>query len=822
MTQSKRSLAFSSRKRALLEQMLQAEGLAASPQPEKIPQQNATCVPLSFAQERLWFLEQLIPGTIVHNIHRAFRIFGALDLETLEKSCNEIIKRHAILRTTFTDSIPPTQKILPEWKLTIPLIDIQDFSEIEAETMRLATLEVQQPFDLEELPLWRVKLLQVAKAEYVLLITIHHLICDGWSFDVFCQELTQHYARSTGQPASLSELPIQYVDYAVWQRQWLQGEILDSQLNYWQKQLNGVEMLKLPTDGKPQTYRGIRQSLVIPQHLTSELKSLSQQQGVTLYMTLLAAWKVLLFQYTKQEDILICSPIAGRNRSETKAMIGCFNNLLPIRIHLSENLTFNELLTQVRQVTISAYEHQDLPFQQIANLASVPLSRAMFVLQNTPSYPLELPDIIVSPLLVHNGMANFDLSLFMEEKGIELFGEVEYKTDLFKATTINQIIEHFQILLASIIAHPQASLTNLTAPISPRKCLQVPQTESDVAQDELELQLTKIWEKVLGKKPIHHQDNFFELGGHSFLAIRLLAEITRLTGKSVPLDALLTAPTIERLTTMLRERGWTSPWTSLVPIQSHGSQIPFFCVHGAGGHVLNYYSLARQLGTDQPFYGLQAQGMDGKDAIHTTISEMAAHYIQEIRTIQPQGPYALGGFCMGGTIALEMAQQLTAAGEQVSLLALMYTFNFGQVPLSQLFPDTPKFIWEQLQCLRRNLALLPLSAKFTFLGERAKTAQNRLMSRVVAMRAMSSFTSLRSLQEKAAIEYIPKFYPGRVTIIRPRVSNFNESPEASWDGVFGDVEVKELPVYPGAMLLEPFVSDLATQLKACLQLNQEI
>lgn len=822
MTQPKRSLAFSPRKRALLERMLQAEGLSSSPQPEKISQQNVSCAPLSFAQERLWFLEQLVPGTIVHNIHRAFRTFGALDVATLEKSCNEIIKRHAILRTTFTNSIPPTQKIIPEWTLTIPLIDLRDFSDTEAETIRLATLEVQQPFDLAELPLWRVKLLRVAETEYVLLITIHHLICDGWSFDVFCQELTQYYAALlTGKPALLSELPIQYADYALWQRQWLQGDVLDSQLTYWQQQLSGIEMLKLPTDGTPQTYSGIRQSLIIPQHLTSELKSLSQQQGVTLYMTLLAAWQTLFFKYTKQEDILICSPIAGRNRSETKPMIGCFNNLLPIRSHFNESLTFGELLAQVRQVTISAYEHQDLPFQQIANLVSVPLSRAMFVLQNTPSYPLEFPEITISPLLVHNRMANFDLSLFMEEKNSELFGEVEYKTDLFKPDTINHIIDHFQILLASIVANPQASLAQLPVPI-PRGRLQKPQRSSAVAQDELELQLIKIWEKVLGKKPIHRRDNFFELGGHSFLAVRLLAEITRLTGKNIPLDAILTAPTIERLASMLRDRGWSSPWTSLVPIQSGGSQLPFFCVHGAGGHVLNYYSLARQLGTDQPFYGLQAQGMDGKDEIHMTIPQMAAHYIQEIRTIQPHGPYFLGGFCMGGTIALEMAQQLTAAGEQVSLLALMYTFNFGQVPLSQLFPSTPKFIWEQLQCLNRNLALLPLPAKFTFLRERVKTAQHRLMSRLVAMRAMSSLTSLRSLQEKAAIDYIPEFYPGRVTIIRPRVFNFNESPEASWDGVFGEVEVKELPVYPGAMLLEPFVSDLATQLKTCLQPKQEI
>ncbi len=819
MTQSKRSLAFSPRKRALLERMLQAEGLPSSPQPENIPQQNLSCTSLSFAQERLWFLEQLSPGTIVHNIHRAFRVTGVLDVAALEKSCNEIIKRHTILRTTFTNSIPPTQQIIPEWTLTIPLIDLRNFTEIEAETLRLATLEVQQPFDLTKLPLWRVKLLQVAEAEYVLLMTIHHLICDGWSFDVFCQELTQHYAALLAGSALLNKLPIQYADYTVWQRQWLQGEVLDSQLTYWQKQLSGIEMLKLPTDGTPQTYCGTRQSFVIPQHLTSLLKALSQQQGVTLYMTLLAAWQTLLFQYTKQEDILICSPIAGRNRSETKALIGCFNNLLPIRIHLNGSLNFYELLSQVKQVTISAYEHQDLPFQQIANLVSVPLSRAMFVLQNTPSYPLEFPGTTVNSLLVHNGMSNFDLSLFMEEKEAGLFGEVEYKTDLFKATKIAQIIEHFQVLLASIVANPEA-IAQLPAPNYSR--LELPQTESGVAQDELEIQLTKMWEKVLGKKPIQRQENFFELGGHSLLAVRLAAEITQLTGKKTPLNALLTAPTIERLASMLRDRGWSSPWTSLVPIQPGGSQLPFFCVHGAGGHVLNYYSLARHLGTDQPFYGLQAQGMDGKDAIHTTIPEMAAHYIQEIRTIQPHGPYAIGGFCMGGTIAVEMAQQLTAAGEQVCLLALMYTFNFCQVPLSDLFPSTPKFIWEQLQCLRRNLALLPLAAKFTFVGERVKTAQHRLMSRIVAMRAMSSLTSLRSLQEKAAIDYIPEFYPGRATIIRPRVFNSNESAEASWDGVFGEVEVKELPVYPGAMLLEPFVSDLATQLKICLQTKQEI
>ena len=384
-------------------------------------------------------------------------------------------------------------------------------------------------------------------------------------------------------------------------------------------------------------------------------------------------------------------------------------------------------------------------------------------------------------------------------------------------------------MLSSIVANPQVSLCSLPLPPTLNSEIDLdtlpdPASTELTFRDELELQLTKIWEKVLGKNPIDIRDNFFELGGHSLLAVQLFAEMEKIVGLNLPLATLLIAPTIEQLASILRQEGWSGHWTSLVPIQPGGSKQPFFCIHGAGGHVLNYYSLARHLGPDQPFYGLQAQGMDGKHPIHTTIEEMAAHYIQEIRTVQPNGPYFFGGYCMGGTIALEMAQQLHAQGQQVGVVALCYTFNFSSVPLSWLFPSLPKFIWSQFQCLWHNLSLLPHKDKLTFIWERAKTVQRRLISRIVAIRVMSSLASLRYLQEKAAISYLPQIYPGRVTLFRPRVFNGDEPPEVSWDGLFaGEFEVNELPVYPGAMLLEPFVSNLAEQLRNCLeQSGQEI
>ncbi|MDZ7959081.1 MAG: amino acid adenylation domain-containing protein [Aulosira sp. DedQUE10] len=433
-------------------------------------------LPLSFAQIRLWFLEQLEPGSSTYNLSRALKLQGALNITALEESLTEIIRRHEILRTTFTCvDEQPTQVINSNCSIKIPIINLEDLSvEVrEAEVKKLLKQEAQKSFDLSKNPLFHTLLLQLAAQEYVLIFTIHHIIADGWSAGVIVRELAALYESfCTGKPSPLPELSIQYGDFAIWQRQWLQGKILQQQINYWKQQLGGsLPVLELPTD-RPrtaiQTFAGRKQFFTISPTLTTALKTLSQQEGVTLFMTLLAAFQTLLYRYTGQEDILVGSPIANRNRAEIEELIGFFVNTIVLRTNLAGNLSFRDLLKRVREVTLGAYSHQDLPFEQLVeelqperNFSHTPLFQVMFALQNAPMAELKLPGLSINVEEVDTETSRFDLTLFLTENHQGLMGIFEYNSDLFDADTITRIQGHFQTLLEAIIANPEQDLSNL-------------------------------------------------------------------------------------------------------------------------------------------------------------------------------------------------------------------------------------------------------------------------------------------------------------------------------------------------------------------------
>ena len=387
-------------------------------------------LPLSYAQQRLWFLDQLEPSSAAYNLSIAFRLTGVLDVTALEKSLDEIVRRHEILRTIFpAQDGRPVQVIVPALPLTLPVVDLRALPDAsrEAEVQQRATAESRQSFDLAQGPLWSVKLLRLADEEHVFLLNMHHIVFDGWSFDVFFRELTALYtAFSTGKPSPLPALPLQYSDFALWQRTWLQGAILEAQLTYWKQQLGGnLPVLELPTDRpRPplQSFRGACQSFVLPQRLTEALKALSRQEGVTLFMTLLAAFKTLLYRYTGQEDLLIGTPIAGRTRVETEALIGFFVNTLVLRTNMGGNPRFRELLGKVREVALDAYDHQDLPFEKLVDElllerspSHAPLVQVMFALQNAPRPALKLPGLTLDQMDVESGTAKFDLTLSMRD-----------------------------------------------------------------------------------------------------------------------------------------------------------------------------------------------------------------------------------------------------------------------------------------------------------------------------------------------------------------------------------------------------------------------
>ena len=1336
-------------------------GLQASP---IVPVPRSGELPLSFAQQRLWFIDQLEPGSSVYNFPAAVRLKGPLNVAALKKSLDEIVKRHEALRTTFAivDG-RPVQVIAPLLTLTLPIVDLRELPqpEREREVQRLATNEALCPFDLAEGPLVRTTVLRLGENEHVGLLTMHHIVSDGWSTGILIREMAVLYdAFCSDRPASLPELPIQYADFAHWQRHWLEGEVLETQLTYWKQQLLGAPpLLELPADHpRPplQTFRGAHQSILLTRTVGDGLKALSRQEGATLFMTLLAAFTILLHGYTNQDDLVVGTPTANRNRLEIEGLIGFFVNTLVLRTDLSDNPSFRDLLRRVREVCLGAYAHQDLPFERLVeelhparDLSRNPLFQVMFVLQNAPLQAVELPGLSLSPIEVDTSTTHFDLTLHIVDTEQGLVGTLAYNTDLFEAVTITRMLGHFRTLLEAVIATPErcvsdlplltegerqqlllnwndttvdcpkdlcihqlfeaqvertpdaiavvledrqltydelnrqanqlanhlrllgvgpevpvaiclkhsvemvvgllgilkaggvyvpldpaypkerlafmledakvpviltqgallaglpehhanvvcldsdweaitqksaenpicftmpenlayviytsgstgqpkgvlvshastaehclnvqryyeldssdrvlqfasmsfdlsleqifptlivgatlvlmstdvwhttdlhkrssefrltvlniptgywqeltrewADLSELVPNIQPRvfivggdtmlpefldlwhrtpmssirlinaygptettitatafdiaprlrepsalqripigrplanratyilnkygdpvpvgvpgelyiggHCLargylkrpdltaqnfvpdpfssepgtrlyktgdlarylsdgnieflgriddqvkvrgfrielgeieaalrqhpavretvvlarenapgekhlvayvvaqgESPPTASELRvflkeklpdymmpavfvplaalplmpngkvnrsalpepgrtrsepgrafvapRNPLELQITSLWEEVLGIRPIGVTDNFFELGGHSLAAVRLFALIERRLGKKVPLATVFQGATVEHLAKILAQYAQAPSHSSLVAIQPGGNRRPFFLIHPAGGHVFPYVHLAHHLGSDQPSYGLQARGLEEGQEPHSRIEDMAAYYIEALRTVQPLGPYLLGGWSMGGVVALEMAQQFRAQGQRVALLALLDT----RIPTAdeeladedfdaRLLIDFVRYFGLSLD-LRDSLARLPKHELLERVLEHAKRAG--LMPSDIEVSQAQPFIELCKADFRATQNYVLHHYPGRITLFKAgqELAGTSSDPTLGWsEWAAGGVDVHVVPGNHATMVYKPHVEVLAEKLRACL------
>ena len=432
-------------------------------------------LPLSYAQQRLWFLDQLEPHSSAYNIPGALHLTGRLNIVALEQSLNEVVRRHEALRTTFTlFDEQPVQVITDAQPLKLEIEDLRGLAELEREDFasRLATEEARRPFDLQRGPLLRARLLRLDEEEHVLLCTMHHISSDGWSLAIFVREVAALYeAYCRGASSPLPELLIQYADYAVWQREWLQGEVLEEQLAYWREQLTDAAALELPTD-RPRpavlTSHGTMRSFALGKEVTEALKALSQTENVTLFMTLLAAWQILLSHYSGQEDVVVGTPIANRTHAQTEELIGFFVNTLVLRTDLSGEPTFRELLGRVREVCMGAYAHQEVPFERVVeelqptrDMSRTPLFQVMFALQNVPQGELVLPGLELKVAGSQSETVKFDLSLALTDGEQGLSGSLEFNTDLFDAATIERLANHFQNLLEGIIANPDQQISTL-------------------------------------------------------------------------------------------------------------------------------------------------------------------------------------------------------------------------------------------------------------------------------------------------------------------------------------------------------------------------
>lgn len=446
--------------------------------PPITPQLKGEDKQLSFAQHRLWFIEQLNPNTSTYNIPAAIRIEGNLDAELMSRVFAEVVERHQVLRTNFRNHDGVPELILntfSKWPLPVTDISMLKGSEQDQELERIVAEDAEQPFDLEKDPLFKTRLIKLAEREYALLVSMHHIVADGWSIGVLIQEVSELYeAFSQNQPSPLPALPIQYSDFAAWQREWMQGEVLDTQLHYWKKQLAGApDVLRLPTDHprpKQQTFNGAHYPIQLGKDLSEQVHEFCQQHGLTPFMVLHGAYHVLLSRYANQQDICVGIPIAGRNHAEIEPLIGFFINGLVIRSKLDGNPSVIEYFEQIKEVALGAFAHQDMPADILVDALQferssehAPGAQIGFALQNTPQEEMstQLGELTLTPLIRKHKTAKYELSLLLQEIDKEISGVMEYNTDLFERPTIAYMMEHYTGILRQMVSNPERALDNI-------------------------------------------------------------------------------------------------------------------------------------------------------------------------------------------------------------------------------------------------------------------------------------------------------------------------------------------------------------------------
>ena len=522
----------SQEKRALLEKLLRERATKTDAvQTEKrssVSQANTTGTiavqsrdqeyfPLSAAQQRLLFLDQFEPNTATYNTALAFRLIGPLHVDALEQSLDAIVQRHEALHTVFhIQDEQGVQKVLQGAALFMPVVDLESIAqeEREAEMIRLGNQEACSPFNLAEDLKLRAKLFRLSREEHVIVVTMHHIASDGWSFGVFMRELTMFYeGYVTGKPVQLPPLPVQYIDYASWHQEWLRSDAVKTQLAYWKKQLEGAPaVIELPTDRpRPalQTFRGEWHHTEYGPEFTAALKSFAREEGATLFMVLLAAFETLLYRYTGQDDILIGSPIAGRTHPETRELIGLFINTMVLRADLSNNPTFRELVARVRQAAYSSYENQDVPFEKLVeelqpqrDLSHSPLFQVMFILQSQPLPGLKLHNLRSSPIVeINPKTSKFDITISLIEQEGALTTVFEYNPDLFDAATISRMAEHYEELLKGILKDPDQHLADLPVLTQTEKYQLLVDWNNTELNYPADVCVSKLFEKQVSQSP---------------------------------------------------------------------------------------------------------------------------------------------------------------------------------------------------------------------------------------------------------------------------------------------------------------------------------
>lgn len=806
-------------------------------------------VPLSSAQKRMWFIQQVAGIQPVYNEAWMIRMQGELNPEALNQSLEALVDRHESFRTTFrVRDGEPMQTIHVDMPWSLCVQKIECAPEAREEAFRLAAeRQATIPIDLEAGPPFRCVLLDAGAGQRALLLVMHHLIMDGWSMGVLMEDLAALYRHFTlNEPVRLPPLPIQYADFSAWQREHLNvgpGEDFE----YWKAKLADLaQVCTIPEDfPRPAaiTYSGCRETYAPDGDLAARLQEVCRRHHCTLYSLLLCAYQVLLARLTGSEEVVVGSPIAGRTHEQTERVVGFFVNTVVHRTRIRPEATFSELLAKTHQDCIEAQRHQNLPYDQLVERLNPPRNpqynpcfQTMLAYQDARYWTLNLPKLDCRTIEICTHTAKFDFILFAEQNTQGLLLQGEYNTNLYTPSTIQNVLREYAQLLETLAEQPDQSISAFIhrSEISFKKQKRIqPQINEPAGpaitsppsaalpQGEVEKVLSKIWEELLlVDRPVRRDDNFFHLGGHSLKAVTLFYRIQQHFKITLPLGLIFETPTLQSLAAKIESTGIESITRDVVLIRPGQCEKAIFYLPGLGGHTLNFYHLAHALDIPLAQYGLNLPGQDGRRPLLDSIEAMAEFFIEKIIEIQPTGPYFLCGFSMGGTIAYEMALQLARSNQPVAFLALLGTPAPG---LPKIGSNKPLHYLERLY---RFFCRLSFSEKKRYLSYRMTKRKERLLKKLTSNEAQSAYfqsqilplyETIRKISFKAFRSYQPsRPYPGPMILLRemgnsnPLLYDLYSEPVFGWDRyVNGPISVYDIECEHPHILHEPYVHQCA-------------
>jgi thioesterase domain-containing protein/acyl carrier protein len=823
-------------KRALLIQLLSEKAASGN-----------NFFPISYQQQGLWLFQQIFPKSSVYNLSRAYKLSSQVKPEVIEKACKCLVKGHPALKTVFSiRDGRPVQQILLKMPLPYEVIDSSPWK--ENKLYQKLYEHKYKPFDLERGPLFRVQLFISGQDFNIILFTVHHIVADFRSLELLTEDLQTLILNSgfDDYPVT-SRLP--YLDFVEWQSNMLSGPEGERLWYYWQNKLTGdLPQTVLPADRSRtpvRSFAGKSMNFVLSEKLNRRLIDFITRQNLSLYHVLLSAFTVFLNRYTGKTDILLGTPVSGRHSSRWERTVGCFANTLVLRININMAANFREILNYIGEIISESLNHQDFPFRLLVericchrNLSYYPLFQIAFECISKSGEPVE--ETLMEPLPLESGPTPYDLNLVIKEEKDKIIVGWQYDSDLFDEATIIRMNGQFTELLEKIIDNPQEKPEKL--PLlndfkhEPATVYGRHEPHHIAPRNYLEQVIADIWSEILGSEKVCVTDNLFELGANSLSVVQAVARVREVAGIHLELHDVFKEPTIAGIAANAPKYSSaciTHP--CLVSIQPMGSKHPFFCIHPISGHVLLYYNLARHMGVDRPFFGLQSPRLSGSQTVLNTVEEMADYYMDIIRLVQPRGPYLLGGWSFGGMVAFEMANRLHSRGLPVDFLALIDTPNLQFLGCDSEPPSDidllAQAVWEigwrtgnAFKDFRNELQGMERWQQLNYTVRRLKEAN--LVPLEFGVKELRTSLETIKTNDKAARIYCPGQYPGNVNIYRAIEKRDGEFDTAldkgrhflGWhENCTGQVKVHMVPGRHATVVSEPNSRILGELLKLCIE-----